>query len=250
MKKILITGMSGMIGGLLRSHLEKLNEYELTALNRRKVEGIASFQADIHNLEAIKPAFVGQDMVVHLAAQLCQEPWDSMVKTNLIGTRNVYEAARQAGVKRIVYASSGATIAGVERNAPYNAIAEGRYEDVPNHWPIITHDTVCPKGVYGASKVWGEALGRYYSDTFGMSILCARIGSVCQENYPRTPREFAVFLSHRDVVDFLHKCIEAPEALKFDIFFATSRNKWSYRDLEHPRQVLGFKPQDSAESYR
>ena len=196
MKKVLITGMSGLIGGLLRSHLEKVSGYELTALNRRKVEGVASFQADIHDLEAIKPAFAGQDVVVHLAAQLSQEPWESLARTNLTGTRNVYEAARLAGVKRIVYASSGATILGIERIALYNAIASGRYEDVPKSWPIITHEMVRPKGVYGASKVWGEALGRYYSDTFGISILCVRIGSVCRENRPRTPREYAVFLSH------------------------------------------------------
>ena len=74
MTKVLITGMSGLIGGLLRSHLEDVGGYELRALNRRPVEGVECFQADIGDLEAIKPAFAGQDVVVHLAAQVKADP--------------------------------------------------------------------------------------------------------------------------------------------------------------------------------
>ena len=70
MKKVLITGMSGLIGGLLRNHLEKLGGYDLSALNRRPVDGVECFQADISDFEAIKAAFVGKDVVVHLAAEL------------------------------------------------------------------------------------------------------------------------------------------------------------------------------------
>ena len=75
MKKILITGMSGLIGGLLRQHLEKVGEYELVALNRRNLEGIQCYQADISNLEDIRPAFKNIDVVVHLAANLNQNSW-------------------------------------------------------------------------------------------------------------------------------------------------------------------------------
>ena len=57
MKKVLITGMSGLIGGILREHLEGLGGYELSALNRRRVEGVECHQADIADLEAIRPAF-------------------------------------------------------------------------------------------------------------------------------------------------------------------------------------------------
>ncbi|MBM3945207.1 MAG: NAD-dependent epimerase/dehydratase family protein, partial [SAR202 cluster bacterium] len=71
-KKVLITGMSGLIGGLLRGHLEQLGGYELTALNRRDVPGVKTFTADISNIEAIKPAFIGQDTVVHLSAVLTE----------------------------------------------------------------------------------------------------------------------------------------------------------------------------------
>ena len=112
MKKVLITGMSGLIGGILRSHLEAVGGYELTALNRRQVEGVRTVQEDIGDLEAIRPAFDGQDVVVHLAAHVASEPMDDVVRGNLAGTWNVYEAAREAGVKRVIFASSGDTIRG------------------------------------------------------------------------------------------------------------------------------------------
>lgn len=248
MKKVLITGMTGLIGGLLRRHMEKLGVYQLSALNRRPVEGVECFQADIGDLEAIKPAFDGKEVVVHLAAQLQDEPQEGLLRTNVIGTYNVYEAARVANVKRVVFASSGSVVRGFEQIPPYNAIADGRYDQLPATWAKITHEMLWPMGLYGASKAWGEALGRHFSDAYGLSVLCVRIGAVRQEDRPAAVRERSIYLSHRDVVQILYKCIEAPEALLFDIFLATSNNKWGYRDMEHARRLLGFKPQDSAET--
>ena len=250
MKKVLITGMSGLIGGILRRHLEELGGYELSALNRRPVEGVKCTQADLSDLEAITPAFEGVDVVVHLAAHVQNEPFEDIVNASIVGVRNVYEAARMAGVKRVVFASSGATVRGIEKTPPYDSFLSGRYEEAPESWPMVTHEMLHPDGNYAASKVFGEALGRAYADAHGISVLCVRIGSVRADNRPAAPREYSVYLSHRDVADFLHKCIEAPDDLMYDVFFATSKNKWGYRDIEHPRQVLGFVPQDSAESFR
>ena len=250
MTKVLITGMSGLIGGLLRRRLEGLGGYELTALNRRPVDGVRCFQADIADMDAIRPAFAGQDLVVHLAAYIGNDSWGELAPANLIGVYNVYEAARLAGVSRVVFASSGATTLGWESVAPYDAMVSGRYEEVPESWPMITHDMVRPRGTYGASKVWGEALGGHYADAYGISILCIRFGHVVAEDRPLSDSDYSRFTSHRDAVDILQRCIEAPTELRFDIFYANSNNKWGYRDLEHPRQVLGFVPQDSAETFR
>ena len=248
MKKVLITGMSGLIGGLLRTRLEEAGGYELTALNRRPVEGVRSVRADITDLNGIRAAFEGQDVVVHLAAELSDEDWGAVLRANVIGTYNVYEAARLANAQRVVFASSGATIRGWGSVAPYEAIQAGRYRDVPDEWPLITHETmVRPRGLYGASKVWGEVLGRHFSDAYGMSVLCVRIGAVPADNRPHDSTMAASFLSHGDVARILHACIEARPMLKYDVFFATSRNRWGYRDLEHPREVLGWEPRDSAE---
>jgi len=249
MTKVLITGMSGLIGGILRNHLENLDGYELSALNRSRVEGVNCFQADISDFEAIKPAFEGQDVVVHLAAYLGGQDWEGQLKGNIIGVYNVYEAARLAGVKRVVFASSGNAIRGFERVPPYSDIAAGNYDKVPEDFPKLTHEQTRPAAIYGAAKVFGEALGRHFADTTDVSIICLRIGMVTRGNRPREMRERAIYLSHNDIAQALEKCIKAPENVKYDIFQATSNNKWNYRDLEHFREVAGYVPQDSADDF-
>jgi nucleoside-diphosphate-sugar epimerase len=249
-KKVLVTGMSGLIGSAVRRHLG--DKYELSALNRRDVPGVPCHRADITDLEAILPAFEGQEAVVHLAAIVRGDAtWEELLAHNVAGTYNVFEAARRAGVKRIVYASSGATISGWEREMPYRALAEGRYDAVPETWAKLTHRTpVWPGGLYGCSKVWGESLARHFSDTSDLSILCLRIGAVKSEDRPQTARDFSVWCSQRDIVQMIERCIDAPDSLRFDIYYALSNNRWGYRDLEHARQVVGFVPQDAAEDHR
>jgi nucleoside-diphosphate-sugar epimerase len=249
-KKILITGMSGLIGGVARQRLE--GKYELSALNRRDVAGVKCHQADIADLDAIQPAFEGVDVVVHLAAiARGNATWEEVLHHNVIGTYNVFEASRRAGVQRIVYASSGATVSNWEREFPYGALVEGRYDEVPPTWQKLTHESPTrPSGLYGCSKVWGEALARHFSDTYDISIICLRIGAVNREDRPTSPRHFSVYCSQRDIAQMIEKCIAAPDSVKFDIFFVVSNNKWSYRDVAHAREVVGYEPQDATEDYR
>ena len=246
-KRILITGMSGLIGGLLKEHLTAQGGYELSALNRSIVKDVPTHSADISNLSEIRPAFDNIDTVVHLAAYLGSDSFEEQLPTNIIGTYNVFEAARLAGIKRVVYASSGSTVRGVENTYPYKEIAKGLYSEVKGPIPLVTHKDVRPGGVYGATKVWGEAVARHFSDAYDMSMLCVRIGSVTEGDEPSDPRQKSIYLSHRDVCQILQLSVEAPEDLKYDIFLATSNNRWSYRDLEHPRKVLGYRPNSSAE---
>jgi len=249
-RPVLVTGMSGLIGRALRSLLE--GRVDLRALNRGAVEGVPCHRADIADLEAIAPAFEGVDTVVHLAADATSPnpPWDSILRNNVTGTYNVYEAARRTRVKRVVFASSGATVSGIEKDKPYSDLVAGRYEGLTS-WPMVTHlSPVRPAALYGVSKVWGEALGRQFADTHGLSVICVRIGRVHAEDRPMAPRDFSVWCSQRDIVRLIERCVEAPEALRYDIFFGTSRNKWGYRDLEHPRALLGWEPVDAAEDHR
>lgn len=249
-ERILVTGMSGLIGAAVRRRLE--SSYELTALNRSLVPGVRTVQADIADFDAILPAFEGQDTVVHLAASARgRDPWEKVRDPNLIGTYNVFEAARQAHVSRVVFASSGSTISGWELVQPYRAIVNGDYESVRHPWPMITHETpVRPAGVYGATKVWGEALARQFTDSVELSIICLRIGLVNSEDRPTDSRQFSVWCSQRDISQMVLRCIEAPPELRFDIFYALSRNKWSYRDISHAREVVGFNPEDESEAHR
>ena len=249
-RAVLVTGMSGLIGRALRKQLE--GRADLRALNRGAVEGVPCHRADIADLEAIAPAFDGVDTVVHLAADATSPnpPWDSILHNNVTGTYNVYEAARRAKVKRVVFASSGATVSGIEKDKPYSDLVAGSYEGLTS-WPMLTHlSPVRPAALYGVSKVWGEALGRQYADVHELSVICVRIGRVHTEDKPMSPRDFSVWCSQRDIVRLIERCVEAPETLRYDIFFGTSRNKWGYRDLEHPRAVLGWEPVDVAEDHR
>lgn len=247
---LLVTGLSGLIGGALRRHLG--DRYELRALNRRAVEGVPTHRADIADLDAIVPAFAGAAAVVHLAACVGSgsPSFEPILQANVVGTRNVLEAAHRAGVPRVVFASSGAVVSGYEKDEPYRSLVTGRY-DGPAGRPMLTRETpVRPVGLYGSSKVWGEALGRHYADAHGLSVLCVRIGRVNAEDRPLGPRDFSVWCSQRDVVRMLERCVEAPPALVYDIFFVTSRNRLGYRDLAHAREVLGFEPLDSADARR
>ncbi len=249
MKKILVTGMSGLIGGAVRRRLE--GRYDLRALNRRPLEGVPCHRADIADLAAIAPAFRDIDAVVHLAA-IAQSgaPWDDVLRHNVVGTYNVFEASRQAGVKRVICASSGATVSNHERDLPYSALVEGRYDEV-ERWPMLTHESpLRPNGLYGCSKVWGEALARHFADAHGMSMICLRIGAVNAEDRPTATRQFSVWCSQRDVAQMVERCITAPESLRFDIFYVVSDNKWGYRDLTHARAEVGYEPQDRAEDHR
>ncbi len=248
-QRVLVTGMSGLIGGAVRKRLE--GKYDLSALNRRTVEGVPCHRADIADLAAIEPAFRGIDVVVHLAAiARGGAPWAEVLAHNIVGTYNVFEASRLAGLKRIVYASSGATVSNHERELPYSALVAGRYDDVSS-WSKLTHETpIRPNGLYGCSKVWGEALARHYSDTYGISTICLRIGAVNREDRPTTPRHFSVWCSQRDVAQMVERSIAAPDSVRFDVLYVVSDNKWSYRDLEHARALLGYAPEDRAEDHR
>jgi len=248
-RSVLVTGMSGLIGGALRRHLE--GTYTLSALNRRPLPGVRCHQADIADLDAIAPAFDGVDTVVHLAARTGEsESFDEILRANVIGTYNVFEAARRAGVGRVIFASSGATVSAWERDAPWGALIAGRYGEA-GPFAKMTHETPTrPAGLYGASKIWGEALARHYADTHGLSAICVRIGRVKAEDRPMATRDYAVWCSQRDIVRMIELCITAPPTLRFDVFFAVSDNRWGYRDLEHARAVLGFEPRDRAEDHR
>lgn len=249
-KTILITGMSGLIGRVVWKQLE--GKHVLVALNRHPIDGVRCYQADISDFDAILPAFRGVDTVVHLAGAMRGNPsWQEYMNTNIVGVYNTLEASRRAGVKRAIIASSGATVKGWEEVFPYKAIVEGKYSEVPSTWQKLSHESpVRPTNIYGATKVWGEALGRVYSYAYDISVICLRIGVVNREDRPLETRQFSVWCSQRDIATMVEKCVEAPASLKFDIFYVVSNNKWNYRDLEHARQVVGFVPQDSAERFR
>ena len=248
--RVLITGMTGVIGTALRQHLE--SDYALRALNRRNIDDVDCHVGDIADLDAIAPAFEGVETVVHMAAHSGEAEFDEILHHNVIGTYNVFEAARRAGCRRIVAASSGAVVTGWERDGtPYADIVEGRYDQLPVSWARFTDETpVRPAGLYGCSKVWLEAVGRHFADTTDLSVICLRIGRVMEEDRPLEPRHYAVWCSRRDLTQLVRCCIEAPADINYEIFYALSDNRWGFRDIERARRLVGYQPLDRAEDHR
>ena len=153
-------------------------------------DSLAAFTlADCFDYDAVAPAFEGQEAVVHLAANAPVEtPWPDVLRNNIASTHNVYEAARQHGVKRIVFASSNHAVGNFELDEPYKSIGLGDYSLVDNdpaNIPQVDHQVpIRPDSDYGVSKVFGEATGRYYNEHFGLEVACLRIGSVVPQNRP------------------------------------------------------------------
>ena len=187
--KVLLTGASGLIGGLVLRGLG--HKYAFSALNRRKVEEIPCHQANISDLEAILPAFEGVHTVVHLAAYTQGAEWEPLLAQNIVGRYNVYEAASRCGVQRVILASSGGTMLGYELESPYRELVAGDYDKLDSQWTMLDHRwPVRPGGLDYVPDVFGEVLGRYYSDYRGLSVLCIRLGAVLDTNRPKLVRHF------------------------------------------------------------
>jgi NAD+ dependent glucose-6-phosphate dehydrogenase len=246
-KPVLITGGAGLIGRLLVERLSA--HYALTAFDLHGVLGLPSVVGDLTDFPAVLHACQGQDTVIHLAADpRVDSPWASNLSTNIVGTYHVFEAARQAGVRRVVVASSQHATGGFYREEPYKAITEGRYQDVPPSYALL--DETCPirpDGYYGTAKAFGEALGSYYWDYHGVSSLHLRIGWVLATDDPTgSPLGLTLWLSHRDVVQIVQRCLEAPASLGYDVFYATSDNTWKIWSIARAQQRLGYQPEDRA----
>ena len=174
--KLLITGASGLIGSFLRTRLGETGRYEISGVDARTVDddSLTNFTlADCYDYDAILPAFEGQDAVVHLAANApVQTPWPDVLRNNIASTHNVYEAARQQGVKRVVFASSNHAVGNFELDEPYRSIGLGDYsliDNDPAKIPQVDHTVpIRPDSDYGVSKAFGEATGRYYHEHFGL----------------------------------------------------------------------------------
>ena len=252
-KRVLITGSGGRIGTVLRNALG--DRYDLSGIDRVTVPGFDSTVADLTDLSAIAPTFQGKEVVVHLAAEPRHTPdigWDLLMPDNVTASANVFEAARLGGVGRVVFFSSMHVNGLYERDHPYSAIAEGNYEGLePDGVPMVTHEMpVRPDGPYAVSKIFGESLGRYYAEEFGITVICIRLGTTSPANRPgEDPRGYVSWFSHRDMARMVERCIEV-EGIGYDIFFGASGNRWKIYDTPRAWRVLGFEPGDNAEDYR
>jgi nucleoside-diphosphate-sugar epimerase len=249
-RKVLITGGAGLIGSLLIKNLG--DKYEFSSLDLQEATGVKSTVANIADFDAIQSAFEGVDTVIHLAADADQNgSWESNLPNNFIATYNIFEQAKRAGVKRVIFASSNHAEGGNYTVPPWKQVNEGDYQllEQDNYELVTEKHQIRPDGYYGVAKAYGEALGSYYNDFHNVSSFHLRIGWVIRDNDPTVSSHgLTLWLSHRDLVQLMDLCISAPDSYRYDIFNATSDNTWKIFDISHAREALGYKPQDRARS--
>jgi nucleoside-diphosphate-sugar epimerase len=139
-----------------------------------------------------------------------------------------------------------------EREWPWSAIVGSDYTGVdPAAIPQIrTSSPIRPDSAYAVGKALGEDAVRLYSDTYGLSAICLRIGTVNRADRPETPRHFATLLTHADLLRLVECALEAPEELRFGVYYGVSQNKWRFWDISDAAADIGYEPQDDAERFR
>jgi uronate dehydrogenase len=230
-ERVLLTGAAGAIGSVLREGLAGryalLRVADVRPVAARGL-GEEAVCCDITQPAAVSEAMRGVDCVVHLAGIPREDAWETILPNNIVGTYNVFEAARRHGVRRIVYASSNHVIG-------YYRASSRVGVDVPPR----------PDSRYGVSKAFGEALGRLYADKHGISVACLRIGSFRKR--PEDARQLATWISPRDTVELVRCAIEASPYHYVTVYgvSANARGRWDNPDAAR----IGYVPRDDAERY-
>lgn len=230
MKKILITGAAGDVGSHLRRELA--GRYALRLSDIRPVADLSPgeefIRGDCANLRDMLRATQGVEAIVHLGGFSVEGPWDTILRANIVGTYNVFEAAHRNGVRRMVFATSNHAVGFYDRDE------------------TIDH-RVYPKpdSRYGVSKVFGEAIGSLYADKYGMEVVCMRIGNV--NSRPMDKRRLSIWLSPRDLAQLVSIAIDRP-GIRFEIVYGVSGNRRSWYDNANAER-LGYKPQDDSEAW-
>jgi putative NADH-flavin reductase len=236
MSRILITGAAGAIGALLRAELAGPGR-ELVLLDvvappePAPGEAARTVTASVADLDALLAAVEGADAIVHLANLIEDETWEDYAQINIGGTYNVLEAARRAGVGRVIYASSNHAVGFTERPAA----------------PVEVPATLAPRpdSYYGVCKVASEALCSLYHDRHGIDAICLRIGSCRPE--PDDRRCLWSWLSYPDTVRLVAAALTVP-APGFRIVWGVSANTRRWWSLQEGR-AIGYEPRDDAEDH-
>jgi len=235
-ERILITGPGGRIGPHILPLLRE--EFALRLLDLKALKGDRDdevIQADIRDLEALRQACEGVAALVHLAAIPDEDDFMTrLLPMNVVGAYNAFEAARQAGVRKVIFASTGQTVLFYPKGEWVTP------EMLPRPWTT-----------YACTKLFGEALARFYSDRHGLSVSVLRICYFRSYDDPllriRGHDVQREWVSPRDLTQLITRCIRSD--LKFGIFFGVSNNTGRFWDISNAKEQVGYEPQDNAADY-
>ena len=231
-QRLLLTGAAGNLGRLLRPRLkaycERLRVSDIAPLGEA-APGEELHPAALQDKAAVHGLLAGVDAVVHFGGLSVEHAFAAMLPANIVGSFNLYEAARLHGVKRIVVASSN-HVNGFHKQGAM----------------LAADSPVRPDGYYGLSKAYGENLAQFYWDRYGIETVSLRIGSCVPEPIDR--RMLATWLSHDDLERLIVAALAALQ-VGHTVIFGMSDNPAAWWDNSSAAH-LGYRPQDSAEPYR
>lgn len=231
MKKIILTGAAGRLGSYLREPLSKLAD-ELVSSDivhdiGKLYRGEKYICADLTKYDEIHALLSDADMVVHFGAHPDEAPFEQLLGPNFIGAYNIWEAAFQNGVRRVIYASS--------------IHAVGMYPKTEFIGTDVPHR---PDSFYGLAKCFAEDLARMYWEKRGLEAVCLRIISCAQVT---SPRALGTWLSYDDLIHLVTRAVDAP-ITGFSIIYGASNNDRAGVD-NSTAQFLGYRPKDNAEQF-
>ena len=231
LKKIVLTGAAGRLGGYLRKPLaakcETLISTDIAPLTDPLIKGESFVKADLADYAKMAEIIKGADMVVHFGGHPDEKRFEDILHANIIGCYNIWQAAHEAGVRRIVYASS--------------IHAVGLH---PKTTAINIHTPHRPDSYYGLAKCFAEDMAKLYWDKKGLEAVCLRILSCANVT---NSRALGSWLSYDDLIHLVERAVDTPTT-GFAVIYGVSNNDRSPVD-NSGASFLGYRPRDNAEQF-
>ena len=251
LKRVFIVGGAGRIGTTVRKGLAE--RYDFSGIDAKASDDLEITEGDARDLATLEAAFEGQDAVIYLP-NMNLEPgtWEQGYENDLPAIlehiRSRPSQRRQARDLRQLQPRDGEVRARLPVRPDH---ARRARRPRPGEHPLHhTLDAGAPAGTLRRRQSLRRSAGRWFSDQFGMSVICLRVGRFTGSDKPADVRQCAVLITPRDMAHLADRCLSAPDDVRFAIFYAVSNNKWRIWDISEAQRLIGYEPRDNMEIYR